>query len=50
VVVAPELQIEVYCEPAGERFGQKTVHRPDGSLASAAVPGFVVELNSLFET
>lgn len=45
MVLGPEKQIEVHRQPQGEQFAQHAVHGPGGSLASAAVPGFTVELD-----
>ena len=46
-VLGPEKQIEVHCQPQG---GQFAVHGPGVTLASAAVPGFTVELDRVFAT
>ncbi|MBI4326089.1 MAG: Uma2 family endonuclease [Chloroflexi bacterium] len=48
LVLAPEKQIEVHRQPAGEQFAERAVHGPGGSLTSMAVPGFAVDLHSLF--
>ena len=48
LVLGPEKQIEVHRQPVGEQFAERTVHGPAGQLASAAVPGFTVDLNHLF--
>jgi Uma2 family endonuclease len=48
LVLAPEKQIEVYREIAGEQFAGHAVHGPSGCLTSAAVPAFKVDLDSLF--
>lgn len=48
LVLGPEKQIEVYRQPAGEQFNERTVHGPGGSLTSTGLPGFAVDLNSLF--
>ena len=48
LVLGPEKKIEVHRQPAGEQFAECAVHGPGGSLTSAAVPGFTVDLGSLF--
>ena len=48
LVLGPEKQIEIHRRPEGEQFAEHAVHGPGGSLSSAAVPGFTVELDSLF--
>ncbi|MBI5383803.1 MAG: Uma2 family endonuclease [Verrucomicrobia bacterium] len=48
LVLGPEKQIEVHRQPQGEQFAESAIHGPGGSLTSAAVPGFTVELGSLF--
>ena len=48
LVLAPERQIEVHRQPAGEGFGQQAVHGPSGRLTAATLPQFVIELNALF--
>jgi Uma2 family endonuclease len=48
LVLGPEKQIEVHRRPQGEQFAEHAVHGPGGSLTSAAVAGFTVELDSLF--
>jgi len=48
LVLAPERQIEVHRQPAGEQFSERSVHGPGGRLASTAVPGISVELDTLF--
>ena len=48
LVLGPEKQIEVHRRPQGEQFAEHAVHGPGCSLTSAAVPGFTVELDSLF--
>ena len=48
LVLAPEKQIEIHRQPQGEQFAEHAVHGPGGTLASAAVPGFTVELDRLF--
>ncbi len=48
LVLGPEQTIEVHRRPAGEAFTERSVHGPGGSLTSAAVPNFTVDLASLF--
>jgi Uma2 family endonuclease len=48
LVLGLEQQTEVHRQPAGDQFAEHIVHGPGGRLASAAVPGFTVDLNSLF--
>jgi Uma2 family endonuclease len=48
LVLAPETQIEVHRQPQGEQYAEHTVHGPGGTLTSAAVPGFAVELDRFF--
>jgi Uma2 family endonuclease len=47
-VLAPEKQIEVYRKPMGEQFTERTTHGPGGTLASIALPEFVLTLENLF--
>jgi Uma2 family endonuclease len=49
LVLGPEKQIEVHRQPAGEQFVECVVHGPGGSVTSAAVTGFTVNLDNLFE-
>jgi Uma2 family endonuclease len=48
LVLAPEKQIEVHRQPQGEQFAERAVHGPGGTLTSAVVPGFTVELDRIF--
>ncbi|MEK7685254.1 MAG: Uma2 family endonuclease [Verrucomicrobiota bacterium] len=48
LVLGPEKRIEVHRQPAGEQFAERAVQGPGGSMTSTAVPGFTVDLNSLF--
>ena len=48
LVLGPEKQIEVHRQPLSEQFAEHDVHGPGGTLTSAAVPGFTVELDRLF--
>ena len=48
LVLGPEKQIEVHRQPQGGEFAEHAVHGPGGTLTSAAVPGFTVELDRLF--
>lgn len=48
LVLAPEKQVEVHRQPAGEQLTVTALHGPGGQVTSSAVPGFAVELASLF--
>jgi Uma2 family endonuclease len=48
LVLGPEKQIEVHRQPQGEQFVEHALHGPGGSLTSAAVPSFTIELDRLF--
>ncbi len=48
LVLGPEKQVEVYRQPTGEQFAERAVHGPGVTLTSAAVPGFTVDLGTLF--
>ena len=48
LVLGPEKKIEVHRQPASEQFAECVAHGPGGSLTSTAVPGFMVNLDSLF--
>ena len=48
LVLGPEKQIEVHRQPQGGQYAESSVHGPGGNLASTAVPGFRVDLASLF--
>jgi len=48
LVLGPEQQIEVNRQPAGGQYAERQIIGPGGRLASAAVPGFAVELDALF--
>jgi Uma2 family endonuclease len=48
LVLGPEKQIEVHRGPQGEQFNEHAVHGPGGTLTSAVLPGFTVELDRLF--
>jgi Uma2 family endonuclease len=50
LVLGPEKQIEVHRGPQGEQFAEHAVHGPGGSLTSPTLPGFTVELTSLFHS
>lgn len=49
-VLGQEKQIEVHRLPAGPSYSERSVHGPGGSLASNILPGFVLDLGSLFST
>ena len=48
LVLGPEQRIEVHCLPQAEQFADRSVHGPGGTLRSIAIPGFAVDLASLF--
>lgn len=48
LVLGPEKQIEVHRQPESEQFAKRSVYGPAGSVTSTAVPGFTVDLTSLF--
>lgn len=48
LVLGPERQIEVHRQPQDGQFAASTLHGPGGSLTSATVPSFTVELDNLF--
>jgi len=48
-ILVPEQQIEVHSEPREDGFKQRTSHGPGGSFARAVLPGFNVDLVSLFQ-
>jgi Uma2 family endonuclease len=48
LVLGPQKQVEVYVQPEGDDFIQRTVHGSGSRLASKAVSGFGVDLQSLF--
>ena len=48
LVLGPQKQVEVYAQPEGDAFIQRTVHGPGSRLTSKAVSGFGVDLQSLF--
>jgi len=41
-------QIEVYRQPAGDKFAECVTHGPGGKLASSALPEFTLDLDALF--
>jgi Uma2 family endonuclease len=47
-VLAPDNQIEVHRQPAGDQFAERAVHGPVGRLASVAVPELALDLDALF--
>jgi Uma2 family endonuclease len=49
LVLAPEKQIEVHRQPAGDQYAEHLIVGPGGRLVSAAVPEIGVELEGLFE-
>lgn len=48
-VLVPEQQIEVHRHPSGGEFADRTTYSIGGVLASAALPEFSVQLDSLFQ-
>lgn len=48
LVLGPERQIEVYRQPAGERYAERLILGPGGSVTSVSVPSLTVDLNGLF--
>jgi Uma2 family endonuclease len=48
LVLAPDKQIEVHRQPAGDHFAQRTIHGPGGRLASAAVREIAINLDAVF--
>ena len=50
LVLGPEQQIEVYRQPVRDEFTHRSIHGPGGSLTSDAIPGFSVDLASLFRS
>jgi Uma2 family endonuclease len=48
LVLVPERQIELYHMPASGRFGERLLLGPGGRVASAVLPEFAIELDSLF--
>ncbi|HRZ35852.1 MAG TPA: Uma2 family endonuclease [Candidatus Paceibacterota bacterium] len=48
LVLGPENQIEVHRQPQGERYAESCVHGPGGTVTSAMVPSFTVDLARLF--
>lgn len=47
-ILGPEKQIEVYRQPKNGQFTEHAVHGPGGMLTSAALPTFVLALDTLF--
>src|SRR5438034_1541133 len=47
-VLAPDRQIEVHRQPAGDQFSERTIHGPGGRLTGAAVPEIALALGVLF--
>jgi Uma2 family endonuclease len=48
LVLGPEKTIEVYRQPKDGEFTERTVRGPGGTLTSAVLPGFSLELNAFF--
>jgi len=48
LVLAPEKQIEVYRRLEGERYAEKYILGPGGTVTSTSVPNFTLDLASLF--
>ena len=49
-VLAPDRQIEVHLQPAGDRFVERAIRGPGGRLISVAVPEIALDLDALFAT
>lgn len=49
LVLGPEQKIEVHRQPSGEQFAERIAQGPGGSVSSPLVPGFTVDLGTLFE-
>jgi hypothetical protein len=47
-VTAIEAPKRADCGPQGEQFAEHAVHGPGGTLTSAAMPGFMAELDRIF--
>lgn len=48
LVLAEQKLVEIYRNPAGDKFAGYVTHGPGGKLTSSAVPEFAVELDALF--
>ena len=48
LVLGPEKKIEVYRQPKDGRYTEHMLHGPEGTLASAALPEFVLPLDAFF--
>jgi Uma2 family endonuclease len=48
LILGPEQKIEVYRQPADGGYAQHSLHGPDETLASVAVPEFTLALDDLF--
>ena len=48
LVLTPQKQIKVHHQPQGGQFTEHAVHGSGGTLTSATVPSFTVELDRLF--
>ena len=48
LVLVEQKLVEVYRQPAGDKFAEYTTHGPGGKLTSLSVPEFTVELDALF--
>jgi Uma2 family endonuclease len=47
-VLAAKQQVECFTQPAGDAYTQSRIYRPGETLASAALAGLSVSLNTLF--
>jgi Uma2 family endonuclease len=48
LVLGPERKIEVYRQPKEGRFTEQAVYGPGGTLASAALPEFTLQIDAFF--
>lgn len=48
LVLGETKQIEVYRLPVGDKFAERTLHGPGGTLTSSALPEFTLDLDALF--
>lgn len=48
LVLGEQKQIEVYRQPAGDKFAECVIHGPGGKLTSSSVPEFTVDLEAFF--
>ena len=48
LLLAPEKQVEVHRQPADGKFAEQNTYGPGGSVAYAALPEFMLDLDVLF--